>query len=182
MPDFKKIIPYALWSLMAMVLFSACKKEIITTTNTNTQINEKYGFTVYQLDTVNLYPTNAEKTKQKTSSQYVSILYSDLFQKTIPTNELFDLAEITLACGDKQLINDVVILSYLNRVDVIMPTDAYMNDNLETFIEETYIRFFSRKPNALEAKVLKNMIENDTEITVEMVYNSFMLSNEYLFY
>ena len=57
-----------------------------------------------------------------------------------------------------------------------------MRANLEVFIEDNYIRFFQRKPSEYEKIYFKSLISGDNDITVENVFTSFALSNEYYFY
>ncbi len=154
--------------------FAGCKKEIIE--------NTIYDNVIYDLDTVAVYSSSAEKTKQKSSDQYISILYADLFKKTIPSSELLKMSELALGSGDKQLLNELIMSSYLNDTDVKVPTDAQMRQDLDKFIDETYIRFFLRHPTEYERYFLKNLIQNDPGMTPDLVYSSFALSNEYLFY
>jgi len=141
-----------------------------------------YRNTIFNIEQLDLYTSSVEKVKQKTETQYTSILYTDLFQTTIPTNELYDLAEITLANGDKQMIGELVIQGYMNDGSVIIPSDIYMRNNLEDFVRETYIRFYLREPTAIERTKLVNLINEDADITVELVYMAFTTSNEYWFY
>jgi hypothetical protein len=124
----------------------------------------------------------AEKTKQKTSAQYVSILYSNLFQSSIPQSELTDLSELRTAIGDKQIADNLIINDYTHSSNVQIPTDAQMRADIPKFVEETYIRFFLRKPSPYEARFMKESIESDAGLTPALIYSAFAESNEYKFY
>ncbi len=167
---------YILFAIFFAATFTACRKDT-TTVHQNTVDNYIYG-----IDGENLYQSNAEKNKQKSPEQYVSILYSNLFQDGIAQNDLTDLAEIRRAIGDKQLADELILNAFVNDAGVVIPTNTEMRENIEQFIENTYLRFFLRKPDPYEVFELKNEIENDTVLTPELIYQAFALSNEYKFY
>ncbi|MFT4758296.1 MAG: hypothetical protein ACI9XO_000635 [Paraglaciecola sp.] len=155
--------------------FSNCKKEIVTQNEVNT------GYT-YNVDNEIIYQSNVEKTRQKTPELYISILYSNLFQTTIPANDLSQLAGIRAATGDKQLADELFLNAFVNGGNAIIPTNQQMRDDIEAFIAETYLRFFLRVPTAYEVYELKKEIEADNQLTPELIYQGFALSNEYKFY
>lgn len=152
----------------------ACKKEVIEKVN--------YENTIFELDTVNLYENNLNKNKQKSGAQYISVLYSDLFSTTISSADLNDLSILFTAQGDKQMATELLLSSYMNVPNVIIPTEQAMRQDIEKFVEETYIRFLLRKPTAYEKEYLTNLIEEDQGMSPELVYMGVVLSNEYQFY
>ncbi|MCB0644980.1 MAG: hypothetical protein KDC44_25215 [Phaeodactylibacter sp.] len=159
-----------------LVVLPACKKEttIIQETVYDNEIFEVTGQAIYQ--------TNADKTKQKTTEQYISILFTNLYQVSIGQNVLADLAELRLATGDKQLADELILNNFINSGTAVIPTNAEMRADIETFVRETFIRFFLREPNAYELFELKTAIEEDPGLTPELIYQGFALSNEYKFY
>ena len=164
-------------SVCAALMFSSvgCKKDV--------EITRNYDYNViYEVDTTWLYQSSADKTKQKTSDQYISILYSDLHQKSIPGNDLDEITQLSIAVGDKQVVNEFLLGNYMNSGNVIIPTDSEMRLDIEKFILDTYKRFYLRKPTELEKEYLVNLIEGDNSITPDIVFTAFSLSNEYLFY
>jgi hypothetical protein len=70
----------------------------------------------------------------------------------------------------------------MNNPGVVLPTAAYMRSNLDQFITDTYIRFYQRKPTSYELYGLRKLITDDPNMTPELVYSSFALSDEYWFY
>lgn len=167
--------PLGGWGAAMLVLgLTSCKKTIIQ--------NPIYDNIIYNVDTVYVYTSNVEKTKQKTSTQYLSILFADIFQQTIPSNTLADLDELSLALGDKVLANGLVINGFVNFGSAIIPTDAQMRADVDAFVEDTYRRFYLRKPTAYEKHYLVDLINGDAGLTPILIYSSFAESNEYLFY
>lgn len=158
----------------AILLFTACKKDVLQ--------KRVYDNVVYEVNPVTLYTTNAEKTKQKTGLQYISILYTDLFNASIPANKLNAMNEVTLSIGDKSIASDMILQRLLVEPGVQIPTDQQMRDNVEQFVADTYIRFYLRHPTPYEAYRVKKQIEDDLTLTPTMVYAAFALSNEYYFY
>ena len=139
---------------------------------------------IFGINDIPVYSSNVEKKKQKTSAQYLSTSYSDLYQSTISSNDLVNLSAILRASGDKIMMSELIINNFLNDqvVQGFLPTQAEMNNDLDNFIKNTYLRFYLREPSELEKYQLKNLIQQDTEITPEMIYLAFASSNEYWFY
>jgi hypothetical protein len=137
---------------------------------------------LYELNPVTLYNGSAEKDKLKTNEQYVSILFTNLFQTGISSEAVFELNQCLMSIGDQEFGREVLISNFFNQVGVQMPTVEEMNSDMETFIEETYKRFFVRIPSEAEKTWVKNFIQSNPYMTPELVYFSFALSNEYLYY
>jgi hypothetical protein len=163
-----------LLAALLSLTISSCRKE----TTADVKINN----VTYHLDTLNLYSSAAQKTRQKTPAQYVSILYTNLYQKSIPSNTLNDLDVLTSSIGDKQLCNELIVKSFITGTGVFVPMDAVMRADIDKFITNTYILFYLRKPTELERYHFKALIQKDTNLTPTDIYMSFALSTEYLFY
>jgi hypothetical protein len=164
-----------LYLISFTLLVAACTKEEKIIENVN------YDNTIFNINNQVIYSSAAEKNKQKNSTQYISILYADLYQSAIPSKSLNDIVQLNLAGGDKQVNNELVVFNALNSGAVI-PTKAQMNADLDQFIDDTYVRFYLRKPTELERYYLTNIIQSDTAYSPEVIYTAFALSNEYLFY
>jgi len=164
-----KIIQLSMVFIFCLTAFLSCKQD------------KEYQY-VFEVNEENLYQSNVDKTKQKTPEQYISILYSNLFSTTVPQQDLNQLAEIRLANGDKQMADELILNDFVNSGNASTPTNQEMRANVDQFIEDTYIRFFLRKPSPYEVVELKQEIEGDSELTPEMIYQAFALSNEYKFY
>ena len=136
----------------------------------------------YALNTELILPASAIKTKLKTDQQYVAILHANLFQTALSANQLYDVARCMESIGDKEVAREVIISNFMNKPGVQIPTDSIMRQDLEYFITETYERFLVRQPTQAEVTYFKNYILADPNVTAELVYFSFALSNEYLFY
>jgi hypothetical protein len=160
--------------ILFISMLSACKKVTIE--------DKIYDNIIYDIGNKKLYTSSAEKVKQKSNAQFISILYADLFQNAIPNKDLNELSILGTAIGDKQCLNQMLISNYMNAPGVIMPTSATMRSDINKFIDETYIRFYLRLPTATERFYFKNKIESDVNLMPEHVFNAFAMSNEYLFY
>lgn len=143
------------------------------------QSEDKY---IYDLNPVEVLPANANKDKEKTIEQFISILYANLFQKALSADEMVEIRRLIESIGDKEVAYEILISNYMNRSDVIIPPNEEMREDLDAFLQETYKRFFIRIPSQAEKAYLKNFIESDPNVTAEMVYFSFALSEEYRFY
>ena len=153
-----------------LLLIGACKKK-----DPNT-----YGV----VDT-NTYGNNLNKDKDKSNIEFHSILTTNLFQKPSSINELSRIDRVIQSCGDKTLINEVIISNYMNSSNVKLPSRQMMIDSTERFVEETYIRFFIRRPTEAEKTWFINFIQSNKSnpnFRPELVYTAFAASDEYMFY
>ncbi len=160
-----------------------CLTFVITTTLSGCRKEKDRSYDVNQVE---LLPPTAGKTKLKTNEQYVAILYANLFQKALSANQIFDINQCMQSIGDQEIAREVVVSNMMNKPGTIIPTKAQMAGNLNKFILDTYNRFLIRNPTEAEKTYFNNYITShitptDT-ILPELVYVSFALSNEYMFY
>jgi hypothetical protein len=151
-----------------LVVFTACKKE-----------DPKV---VYGVNDVNVNQDGVNKPNVKTTEEFISIAYTDLFGTTISQGELTNLAITYASFGDKKLIEDMIIRNFLNKSGVVIPTQAQMQADVSTFVKNCYRKFYNRDPNEFELWQVANVISADATISPELVYYSFMTSNEYRYY
>ena len=76
----------------------------------------------------------------------------------------------------------MIISNFMNKPGVIIPSDEEMHADIDAFIIATYERFLVRLPTEAEKTWFRNYIETDPNVSAELVYFSFAMSNEYLFY
>ena len=159
----KKII--FLFSVLSLV---SCKKE---------------KKAVYILNDVNISQNSPNKDHLKSTTEFISIAYSDVFGTVISTNKLADLSAIYKAFGDKKLIEEMVIKNFLNEPSIQIPQiDRSSANTINTFTQNMYIKLYNRTPDEYELWFISNMIENDTDLTSELIYFSLMTANEYRYY
>ncbi len=138
--------------------------------------------TSFILNDVELYPSSAGKTKEKTNEQFVAILHANLFQTALSANDVYDVNRCIESIGDKELAREVIISNFMNDPAVQLPSVEEMNADIDQFIEDTYVRFYVRYPTEAEKTYLRNFIQNNPYVTPEIVYFSFALSDEYMYY
>lgn len=143
---------------------------------------EKEKEYLYELQEVKIKQAGANKNAAKTDLEFVSLVYSDLFGKTISQDELTTLITTYNSYGDKAGIVDMVIRDFLTRPDVKIPTDTEMRQNPEKFVVETYKKFYIREPGEYEKYYLVNLINKDPKVSPALIYYTFLTSNEYKFY
>jgi len=147
------------------LLFSSCKKD-----------------DVYELNEINATSYNANKNKLKSSNQFISILHANLFQKALSANELVEISRCIESIGDKEVAHEIILSNFMNKQGVIIPSDSLMRDDLNVFIEESYKRFFVRDITEAEREFFLSFFESHPNVSAEMVYMAFSLSNEYQYY
>lgn len=138
--------------------------------------------THFELNGIEVTTQTAVKDRLKTPEQWVSIVYTNLFQAALPANELFDVSQVFSSIGDKDIAREVLLSNFFNTEGVELPTLQEMQADPDAFINETYLRFFVRLPTAAERTYVRNFLDNHPGMTPELVYMSFALSEEYLYY
>jgi hypothetical protein len=137
---------------------------------------------IYDVSQVNATSYNANKNKLKTISQYISILYANLFQKALSANELVEITNCIESIGDKEVAHEIILSNFMNKSGVAIPSDSLMRTDVNAFIEQTYKRFYVRDLTEAEREFFLNFFVSHPDVSVEMVYSAFSLSNEYQFY
>lgn len=163
--NMKNAIRYSALLLAVALLFSACKKDYI-----------------YGVDDVDVTQSQGNKNNVKSTTEFVSIAYSDIFGSTIPQNYLQSLSLAYLAFGDKKLIEDIIIKNMLNAPGVQLPTQQAMVADVDAFVTNTYKKFYNRIPTEYELWKMKQLIQADPGITPELIYYAFLTSDEYRYY
>jgi len=151
---------------ITLFIFSSCKKED----------------PIYDVNQIQSASYNANKNKLKSPGQYISILYANLFQKALSANELVEITRCIESIGDKEVAHEIVLSNFMNQSGVTLPSDSLMRLDLNAFLEETYKRFYVRDITEAEREFFLKFFESHPDVSVEMVYSAFSLSNEYQFY
>ena len=141
---------------------------------------------LFDVNEVALLPPSSGKTKLKTDEQYVAILHANLFQTALSANQIFDISQCMESIGDKELAREIVISNFMNKPGTIIPSKSEMANDVDKFIVDTYNRFLIRNPTEAEKTYFNNYITAhitpaDT-LLPELIYVSFALSNEYMYY
>jgi hypothetical protein len=136
----------------------------------------------FELNGIEVSPQSAVKDRLKSPEQWISIVHTNLFQTAMPANELFDVTEVFSSIGDQEIAREVLLSNFFNEPDVTLPTMEALQADPDAFIDETYVRFFVRLPSVAERTYLRNFIDNHPGMTPELIYMSFALSEEYLYY
>jgi hypothetical protein len=160
---------YVLLLLIITSVYSSCKKD------------EKKEYT-YDLKLVTVKKDGNNKQNQKTTTEFISIAYSDIFGTTITSSKLVNLSLAYDAFGDKKLIEDLVVRNFLADTDAQIPSQSEMNANVEAFINSTYQKLLNRQPNEFELWNMKKIIQETPGITPELFYYAILTSNEYRYY
>lgn len=170
MPAFKHSVKYfILLSSLAGWLFlsSSCKKE------------KSY---VYEVNDVAVRKQDPDKKNVKSTEEFISIIYSDLFGTNISKTKLTELSVTYAGFGDKKLIEDMIVRNFLKTPGVLLPTKADMVTDVDKFISNTYKKLFNREPGEYESWYIKDLVSKDSSITPEIIYYAMLTSNEYRYY
>jgi hypothetical protein len=152
--------------LLIATLASGCKKDVF----------------IYALDPVDLDLYDGDKDREKSNQEFAAILHANLFQTALSANDLYKIDQCIQSIGDKQLAREVIISNFMNKPGVQIPSPEEMHADVDAFIIATYNRFLVRNPTEAEKTWFRNKIAADPNVTPELIYFSFALSEEYLFY
>jgi len=157
-----------LWSaaLVLILSFSSCQKD----------------YFVYEINDQKILPVNSQKIKPKSITQYISILYTNFFQRAISPNSMLQAQKAIESVGDKQVAFDILLSKYMNDPKVILPTVESMKQDPEGFIRNTYRRFLVREPTEAELNWMLNYIKSRPNVTPEHFYFAFGTCNEHFHY
>jgi len=154
--------------IFSVLLLFSCKKEKKIT---------------YQLNDVTIENNTANKDHLKSTIEFISIAYSDIFGTVISTNKLADLSTIYKAFGDKKLIEQMVIKNFLNEPSIQIPQiDRSSISTINSFVQNMYTKLYNRTPDEYELWFVADMIQKDITLTSELIYFSLMTANEYRYY
>ena len=138
---------------------------------------------IYKLNNVTIEQNSANKDHLKSTTEFISIAYSDIFGTVISTNKLADLTTIYKGFGDKKLIEEMVIKNFLNEPTNLIPViDTTSVTTIKDFVTDAYKKLYNRNPDEYELWFVADMITKDNDLTAELVYYSLMTSNEYRYY
>jgi hypothetical protein len=156
-----------LFVFLISVVFNSCKKET------------EY---IYEVNDVQVSQENIGKGFPKSTIEFLSIAYSDIFGNTISQNQLNRLSLLYLAFGDKKLLEDLLIKNMINRPESLLPSNQTMRADVDLFVVNAYQKLYNRSPNELEVFTLKKNINENAQMTAVMVYYAMMTSDEYRYY
>lgn len=137
---------------------------------------------IHEVNEIDVAQNNADKDKEKTPEIFINIAYANLYQEALSANRLVDATEVVQSIGDKQVAYEVLIAKMMADPDVILPSNTEMRNDLETFIEDAYKRFFVRIPTEAEKNWWINYLESHPNLTAEHVFFAMATCNEYNFY
>lgn len=136
----------------------------------------------YGVQTTSVVEDKSKKTKEKNDAEFVSILYTNLYQTAISPNQLYKTQNVIYSIGDQDVAHEMLLSNYFNTSGITIPSNNEMQTSIDDFIVNTYKRFYLRYPSEGEKAFFKQYISNNANVTVEMVYTAFACSEEYQYY
>jgi hypothetical protein len=158
---------HLLYLFVLLSFLISCKKE--------TQL-------VYEVDNVTVQKDKIGKGVNKSTIEFISIAYSDVFGSSISQDALGKVSLLYTSFGDKRLLEDLLIKNMLNAPSVQLPSNSEMRSDISGFVTRTFQKLYNRDLTELESFELKKRIENASSLTPDMIYYAMMTSDEYRFY
>ena len=136
----------------------------------------------FGVDEAHVMEDKSRKTKKKNDAEFVSILYTNLYQTAISPNQLYKTQNVVYSIGDQDVANEMLLSNYFNTSGLTIPTNIEMRKDIESFIVSTFKRFYLRYPSEGEKAFFTQYLKTNPNVTVEMVYTAFACSEEYQYY
>ncbi|MBK9638924.1 MAG: hypothetical protein IPO63_14385 [Bacteroidetes bacterium] len=149
------------------LLFTACEKEV------------DY---LYEVNPVVVQSPGSIKSNAKSTVEFLTIAWADLFGTQIPQQELSKLNTVYVAFGDKKMIEDRILLNFLSKSGVQIPAQTNVAGDTVLYINNTYKKLFNRDANAFEQYYLKEQIRLNASMTSKVIWYALMTSDEYRYY
>ncbi len=156
------------WILIFAIVFGvSCKRE---------EINQ------YDINKIQVNAGGSQKKNLKSDIQFISLLYTDLYETTIPSETLKKLELLQSSFGDKNVVVERISQNMLSDPLANIPSDSIMFYNSTEFIIRTYNLFLTRQPSEAEIWFLKDLIVKNPKLTTKEFYYGFITSEEYKYY
>ena len=159
----KKLVTY----LFAFIVLSSCTRH---------EVNE------YNINPVVVNADGINKENLKSSDQFITLLYTDLYETSISFAELNKLQRLFDSFGDKNVIIERIAQNMLNDPLAKIPNDSILRQDPENFIKNTYNVFLTRNPSEAEVWYIRDLIQSNSNLTAKEIYYSFITSEEYKYY
>ncbi|MEL6676909.1 MAG: hypothetical protein AAFR61_32175 [Bacteroidota bacterium] len=137
---------------------------------------------LYEVNPVDVTQDGANKQNLKSDLEFLSLAFSDLFGQTVPNSVLNMMVTAYNSLGDKTLVADILIRNMLNSPQAQVPGASEMRNNPQAFITATFNKFYIRDPQEYEIWFLTDLIENDQQITPEIIWYAVLTSDEYRYF
>jgi len=160
----KRLFTYA---FVLLVFFSSCTEEK----------EYQYGIT-----DVNVGNENGDKNNRKSTTEFISIAYTDVFGARIPQTKLVNLSVVYSSFGDLNVIEERIISNFLNDPAAVIPATPVVNGDTTQFIINCYKKFYNREPSEIEKYFWLGQIKTNASATPSAIYFAMMTSDEYRFY
>lgn len=137
---------------------------------------------VYEVDTVNAIGNSGDKNTPKSTLEFISIAYADVFGTSITQNQLVNLSTSYASFGDKKVIEELIVSNFLNRPNAQIPATPSVNGDTAAFITSAYKKFYNREPNPFESYFWLDLFRRSATANPGTMYYALMTSDEYRFY
>jgi len=138
---------------------------------------------LYEVEPVDVTQSGGSgKNNVKSTTEFISIAYTDIFATNIGTSYLQALNIVYTAFGDKKLIEDRIIRSFLNDPAAIIPASVSVSGDTTLFVVNAYKKIYNREPNEFEKYYSVQLIRNNPYMNARVIYYALMTSDEYRYY
>src|SRR4051812_46557373 len=89
----------------------------------------------YVIEDVTVEQEGGKKTNQKSTTEFISIAYADLYGTNIPQSKLVNLSIAYSSFGDLKVIEERIISNFINDSTTIVPSLPSVNGDTTIFVE-----------------------------------------------
>ena len=90
---------------------------LLCATSCSTEPEVQYGLLPLELQS-----STADKDREKTIDQWISILHADLFGSALGSAELFDIKQAFESVGDQEVARESLVASFMQNPNVQLPS------------------------------------------------------------
>jgi hypothetical protein len=137
---------------------------------------------LYEVNPVAVQSPGSIKSNAKSTVEFLTIAWADLFGTQIPQQELSKLNTVYVSFGDKKMIEDRILLNFLSKSGLQIPAQTNVAGDTTLYINNTYKKLFNRDANAFEKYYLKEQIRLNASMSSKVIWYALMTSNEYRYY
>ena len=153
--------------ILVIIVGASCKRQ---------EVNQ------YDINKIQVNEDGHQKKNIKSDVQFISLLYSDLYETSISSEKLKNLELLQSSFGDKNVVIERISQNMLSDPFAVIPADSTMYSNTKSFIISTYNRFYTRQPSEAEIWYLEDLITKNPNLTTKEFYYGFITSEEYKYY
>lgn len=136
----------------------------------------------YEVNPVEVGEGNGTKGQRKSDLQLMSIMFTDVFGRSISQDELQTLVDTYSSFGDKQAVVDRLTWRFLSDPSADLPPQSMWDNDPDGLIVLLFERYLSRSPGEMEKWYFREWMNENPDLEVKHLAYVLLISEEYKYY